>query len=441
MEMALPGKPEAGRTGSVTMSTASLAFPHQPGLPALSRSVLKQAPGQLSTATFVDGLWGGLVLLAGLGLVIGIGLIDYATGPHLNVSVFYLLPVAACAWWGGFAHGILMALAGAVAWQLVDFAENPAIPAIYIIWNGVVRFGTLVLTSSLVTRLHLGVRRERLLARTDALTGAANGRTFYEVAAYEAERALRTSSPLTVAYLDLDNFKQLNDRLGHAAGDAALMFLVSTIVPQLRSSDLLARLGGDEFALLLPGVEAEAAGALLGRLQGAVAEEMARKVWPITLSVGAITFLRPISDVDLMIQRVDALMYRAKQKGKNLLEHAVLQHPRDGHDGHGHWVEKRSTARAICNRSARLRLEGEGSAEGEFATVRDISAGNIGLDLEKEFAANTLLVVEPLCPEAKTLLARVLHAAPGGRGWMHDCELPVHLNEQDLRGWLGEGAC
>jgi diguanylate cyclase (GGDEF)-like protein len=441
METAALGNPETARPGLVTMSKAPLSLSHQPGFQALSPSVLMQSPGQLSTATFLDGLRGALVVLAGLALVVGIALVDFATGPYLNISVFYLLPVAACAWWGGFSPGILLALAGAVAWQLVDFAESPAIPAIYIIWNGVVRFGTLVLTSSLVTRLHLGVRRERLLARTDALTGAANGRTFYEVAALEAERALRTSQPLTVAYLDLDNFKQLNDRRGHAAGDAALTFLVSAILPQLRGTDLLARLGGDEFALLLPGVEPEAAAALLGRLHGLVAEEMARKVWPLTLSIGAITFLRPLADVDLMIQRVDALMYRAKQKGKNLLQHAVLQHPRDGHDADGHWIEKRSTARAICNRAARLRLEGEGAGEGAFATVRDISTGNLGLDLEKEFARDTLLVVEPLCPEAKTLLARVLHATRGGRGWLHECELPVRLNAEDLRGWLGEAAC
>src|SRR5260370_6990473 len=86
-------------------------------------------------------------------------------------------------------------------------------------WSGVVRLGTLVLVTSLVSRLRVGIVRERLLARTDALTGAANGRTFYETAAVEADRARRSGRPLTLAYLDLDNFKQFNDRLGHPPPD------------------------------------------------------------------------------------------------------------------------------------------------------------------------------------------------------------------------------
>src|SRR5207253_5185332 len=114
---------------------------------------------------------------------------DYGTGPYLSFGIFYLIPVAACAWYGGFPHGTLMALAAAVAWNTVDALENPLIPASIGLWNGVSRFATLALASSLVARLHSGILRERLLARTDALTGAANARTFYEAVAAEAGRA------------------------------------------------------------------------------------------------------------------------------------------------------------------------------------------------------------------------------------------------------------
>src|SRR5207253_7376812 len=148
------------------------------------------------------------------------------------------------------------------------------------------------------------VMRERLLARTDPLTGAANARTFYESVALEAERATRAGRPLTLAYLDLDNFKRLNDRLGHAAGDAALVDLVRMIRPGLRAPDVLARLGGDEFALLLPDTDAEGAVALLTRMQEALTREMARAGRPISASVGAVTFEKPLWDVDLMIQQV-----------------------------------------------------------------------------------------------------------------------------------------
>jgi diguanylate cyclase (GGDEF)-like protein len=399
--------------------------------------LLEQGPRQLSTAVFLDGVRSALLVVAGLVLVVLIALVDFGTSPHLSLSIFYMIPVAVCAWWGGFAHGILVSLAAAVAWYVVDGLESQAIPPIFMLWNAVVRFGSLVLTSSLVTRVHIGVLRERLLARTDVLTGAANARTFYEVAAAESERGVRNGHPLTLAYLDLDHFKQLNDRLGHAAGDAALIHLVETIRPNLRASDLLARLGGDEFALLLPETDAAAAAALLARIQQLISLAMACKNWPVTLSMGAITFVRPSLDIDLMIQRVDAVMYRAKQKGKARLEHVVVQ-PESFHDDDGRAVEKRSTARVLCNRSARLRLEGEDSGEGEYATVRDISSAGLSLDLEKQFPAGTLLIVEPLAPDVKTLLARVAHAAGGGRGWIHECDLSTRLSAEELKAWIGE---
>src|SRR5260370_39212914 len=135
-------------------------------------------------------------------------------------------------------------------------------------WSGVVRLGTLVLVTSLVSRLRVGIVRERLLARTDALTGAANGRTFYETAAVEADRARRSGRPLTLAYLDLDNFKQLNDRLGHAAGDAGLQAMVELIHVHIRPAGLLARLGGGEFALLVPDTGRDAAVARRGGVVG-----------------------------------------------------------------------------------------------------------------------------------------------------------------------------
>ncbi len=286
-----------------------------------------------------------LFVAAGLGVAV-IALLDRATESRLSFSLLYLLPVTACAWCGGFSDAILLSLGGSIAWHLVDWDENPALPPSVRVWNGIIRFGTLALMASLVSRLRVSIVRERLLARTDPLTGAANGRTFYETAGAEAERARRGERPLTLAYFDLDNFKQLNDRLGHAAGDEALRCVVHTIQLHLRSADLLARLGGDEFALLLPETGTEGAAALLARLQEHLSRELRRKGWPVTLSVGAVTFLRPLGDIDLMIQRVDALMYGAKRMGKGRVEHAVvteaeaLAEPKPG-------IDRRATARAL----------------------------------------------------------------------------------------------
>src|SRR5262249_12923504 len=156
--------------------------------------------------------------LAGLLLVAVIGLLDSWVGSGLSFFLLYLLPVALAAWCGGFPHGVLLALAGALTWHLVDAAQGPGHSVAVQLWNGVLRFGTFVLAASPLARLRASIRRERLLARTDALTGAANARTFYEAVHTESGRSDRSGRPFTLAYLDLDDFKQLNDRLGHAAG-------------------------------------------------------------------------------------------------------------------------------------------------------------------------------------------------------------------------------
>lgn len=392
----------------------------------------------LSAEVFLDGVRSGFLLIVGFFFVALVALLDQQTGSRFSFSLFYLLPVAFCAWWGGFSCGILLALAGAIAWHTVDSFRDPTLPATVAAWNGIVRFGTLTLVSSLVSRLHVGIRREHLLAHTDPLTGAANGRTFYAATAAEADRARRSSRPLTLAYFDLDHFKQLNDRLGHAAGDAALRHVVQTVRLNIRRSDLLARLGGDEFALLLPETGAQGARTLLDRLQGMLSREMAHRGWPVTLSVGAITFLQPPGDVDLMIQQVDALMYKAKREGKARVEYQTIEGLPLLREEGGRRVERRATALVLGTCTARVRPEGQDRAQEEFATVRDLSAGEIRLHLEKHFGEDTLLLVEPLSPGAKTLVARVVHKAPDEGGWEHGCELSTRLSEEELNCWLGE---
>jgi diguanylate cyclase (GGDEF)-like protein len=412
---------------------------------AVSRQTSRQAAphgtaGRLGASGRLTGLGGALLVAAGLVSVALIAAVDRAARPMgVTFGIFYLIPAAACAWWGGFAPGILLAIAGSTAWHMVEMVEGPPIGAVAGVWNAVVRFGTLALVCSLVSRPHAGVLRERMLARTDPLTGAANARTFYELAAAEADRARRASRPLTLAYLDLDNFKLLNDRFGHAAGDSALLHVVRTVQQNLRSSDLLARLGGDEFALMLPELGAEGAVSLFARLQGVLAEEMALCGWPVTLSVGAVTFLRPAWDVDVMIQQVDALMYSAKRKGKGRMEHAVIltgEAPRMPWCGQ----EKRATARVLCPRGARVRPEGLADECEQPATMRDISAGGVGLYLEKPYPADTVLVVEPLGPGARTLLARVVRVDEKDGRWLHGCSLATRLDPEDLSGWLTLGA-
>jgi diguanylate cyclase (GGDEF)-like protein len=361
-----------------------------------------------------------------------IGLLDYVSGRDLFVSILYLGPVVACAWWTGRRRGLAVAAAALLVWSLIDRLENPAVLPGIALANAMVRGLMLLLAAQIVSRLRRSIVREQQLARTDALTGAANGRTFYQAAAGEVVRARRNRGPITLAYIDLDNFKQLNDRFGHAAGDAALIQAVEAMQLSLRSSDLLARLGGDEFALLLPDTGAKGARGLLTRLQRLVADEMDCHGWPVTLSIGAITFLEPRWDIDVMIHEVDALMFDAKRKGKGRVEHTVVS----GATTPRGRLEKRVTTRVLCNAQARVRPQGEDDLGEEFATISDLSDTGVGIHLDAPMPPDTVLIIEGMAPGLQTLLARVVHVSPTKRGWLHGCELSTRLDEAELRSWV-----
>ncbi len=405
-----------------------------------SHLILGNERAELAARVFVDGWRGLLLACAGFALVAVIGFLDYATGPELSFTIFYLVPIALGAWWGGFAQGILLSMACALSWQLVEISEGSSIGPVIQLWNGIARFGVFVITSSLLSRLRVSLFLEKKLARSDPLTGAANGRTFYEAVAQTVERMMRTEQPLTLAYLDLDNFKWLNDNLGHSAGDEALCNLVRTIHHSIRATDLLARLGGDEFALLLPECGDAEAIAILERIQQRFAEEMRKKLWPVTISIGATTFPQPIRDVDAMVRRVDELMYEAKKAGKNRIVHHLLRGSELVVDLESMVVERRATARVLCDKPARVRPEGEVDGLDEFARVRDISESGLCLRLESKLPEQTLLAIEPLheCG-AKTLLVRVMWSVQDNEGgWLHECVLPHRLSADELELWLTE---
>ena len=157
------------------------------------------------------------------------------------------------------------------------------------------------------------------LVRHDQLTGALNRRGFDEIYDSEVARARRRQSPLCVALLDIDNFKKLNDSMGHDAGDAALIHLVSVIRDTLRPQDTLARFGGEEFIILLPDTVVEDAGKALTRVQ----RELTRSFFLannekvlITFSAG-VTEVRSTDTKDGATKRADEAMYTAKKTGKN----------------------------------------------------------------------------------------------------------------------------
>lgn len=186
------------------------------------------------------------------------------------------------------------------------------------------RRGTEAALQDLQGQLQEALEKEKELARLDSLTGLANRRAFYEVLEMEQKRARRYELPLTVAYLDVDNFKKINDSSGHALGDSVLAAVAQTIKNNIRSTDTVARLGGDEFAVLLPETEAAAAETALRKVQDKLRAQMRERGWTISFSIGVASFLCPPDSLDDIIRTADEVMYAVKTSGKNNLSVAIL---------------------------------------------------------------------------------------------------------------------
>jgi diguanylate cyclase (GGDEF)-like protein len=156
------------------------------------------------------------------------------------------------------------------------------------------------------------------LARSDSLTGLANRHHFYELTAYEMERVKRYSRPVSLAVFDLDHFKEINDRYGHLAGDAALKKVAEAVVTKLRENDVFARLGGDEFAAMLPETDSADAAHLAERIVEEVHQtSFAYQGQAIALSFSAgIAAYHDGDSIDQWIKRADDELYRSKASGR-----------------------------------------------------------------------------------------------------------------------------
>ena len=155
-------------------------------------------------------------------------------------------------------------------------------------------------------------RRATALADRDPLTGLLNRRGFDAAAATELARAARFSRPLTLAYIDLDDFKQVNDTYGHEEGDR-LLAAVAAALAAGRACDVVARLGGDEFALLLPETDATAAAHAIERMRLAALAASEAAGLPVTFSCGVITFEEPPTSLAAALAEVDRVLYARKR--------------------------------------------------------------------------------------------------------------------------------
>jgi diguanylate cyclase (GGDEF)-like protein len=265
-----------------------------------------------------------VLITIALVIVGSVGILNHLTGPDLSIWILYLIPIFLVTWFSERWIGILISIVSASTWLIADFTSgatymDQAIPYC----NYTARLCSFVILTALLSALKKAMEKEKESSRIDFLTRVGNSRYFIELANMEINRAHRYEHPLTVVYIDLDNFKAINDRFGHSTGDNLLRLVANTIKNNIRLTDTVARLGGDEFAILLPETGPELAGAITRKVQKINLEIMQKNEWPVTFSIGVVTFLTPPSTVDEILKISDNVMYAAKNNGKNMIKYEV----------------------------------------------------------------------------------------------------------------------
>jgi diguanylate cyclase (GGDEF)-like protein len=268
-----------------------------------------------------------IVFAVGVVLVVAVGVLDYQTGWDFSIYALYLAPIALVGWlvgrWSAFA---IAALSG-VSWSIADrMAGHEYATPIDRWWNVAMQLLVFATVAATVSALRDRLEAEKEAARTDELTRLPNRRAFVEAVAAEADRIRRYGGAVTVACLDLDGFKAVNDRDGHAAGDRLLARVATEMRSGLRSTDLVARVGGDEFYLLFPETWSPEADALLSRVWAGLQRFMREAGWTVTSSIGAATFEGAAESltVEEMMKLTDRLMYAAKKSGGDRIEKRVV---------------------------------------------------------------------------------------------------------------------
>ena len=255
-----------------------------------------------------------------------LGMVDHLTGHEVSFSIFYLIPLAAATWYCGRSFGLAACLIAAGTWLCVDLTGGrvysmPCIPY----WNALVRLGFFLTTVSLLLVVKRYVGREKLLARTDPLTGVHNRRAFDEWLSHYLHIGARHKESFALGYIDLDNFKQINDTAGHDTGDQVLCSVASVLVSSLRDIDIVGRLGGDEFVVLLPKTDCQRAVAIFDRLHQELLSAMRTSSWPVGFSIGAAVFLTMPETTEQALKIVDNLMFHVKRNGRNSVVLKVIE--------------------------------------------------------------------------------------------------------------------
>jgi len=248
--------------------------------------------------------------------------LDYGfAGTYYSLDVLYCLPVVQAARLGAIRSmrrsdtqtSTIIGVISAVAWSIAEAAVIwPGFPWDAFAMNIFTRSVTFTVLGRVVTRLW----KEREYSRKDTLTNLANRLEFIERFEAEQLRSERSGSPYSLLFIDIDQFKMLNDNHGHHVGDDALKDLAIILRENSRNVDTVARIGGDEFVLLFPETDQYVCGVLVNRIKSASANKFREEGWAISLSIGHVTATGREKSVEEALHEADENMYQMKKAGQ-----------------------------------------------------------------------------------------------------------------------------
>ncbi len=258
------------------------------------------------------------ILIMACGLALLIGILRYITGPEYALSLVYLFPVTFVSWYMGTRAGICISAVCTLSWLTADLAMVEQFSGRYIpFMNEAFRLIVFIIIAIVIGKLQFANKTCFQHARTDALTGISNRRKFFECVNSEMDKARRFSHPISILFMDVDNFKAINDSYGHDSGDALLCDVANTLKMNVRIVDTVARLGGDEFGILLPETGVAASYWVATKLQDHLVSLAGDKNWPVAFSMGLATFEQIPDNAEKMVRKADYLMYQAKKDDSN----------------------------------------------------------------------------------------------------------------------------
>jgi diguanylate cyclase (GGDEF)-like protein len=272
----------------------------------------KRAPKTITKLSFVS--------------ILVLGFLQFLFGETVTIAPLYLFPILFSSWYGSRTTGMLSAFLSTLVFVVVETAFNRISPAFCeLLLFSVPYLAAYLLLAILIINFRDVHRIEAHAADTDNLTGIHNARSFYAELANELLRSKRYDHVFSLAYLDVDNFKSINDTLGHSAGDRLLKEVAECLVSSLRSTDVVARLGGDEYACLLPETNLEEAKSAFSKATALLNKRMEKNRWDVSFSIGVMTFENLPEDIKEAINLADKLMYAVKNDNKDNVAYQVYQ--------------------------------------------------------------------------------------------------------------------